>query len=79
MMAVRTTYQRTFEFVLMYELILCLFILSKCKTLNRHMNSYVCSNETNLLMSRQKFDFTCTSEFLSQIINSLRITLIYYY
>ena len=50
MMAVRTTYQRTFEFIIMYELILCSFILPKCKTLNGHMNSYVRSNETNLLM-----------------------------
>ncbi len=64
MMALRTHYQRTFEFILMYELILCSFILPKCKTLNGHMNFYVRSNETNLLMSRQKNDFTCTSEFL---------------
>ncbi len=64
MMAIRTTYQGKFEFILMYELILCPFILPKCKSLNGHMNSYIRSNETNLLMSRQKFDFTCTSEFL---------------
>ncbi len=64
MMTIRTTYQWMFEFILMYELILCPFILPKCKTLIGRMNSYVRSNKTNFLMSRRNFDFTCTSEFL---------------